>query len=476
MSSGRDQYVWDTLRLLATFQFEPSAVECLSRAKIVIGPRAEVLRCRGSAVLIPTDVPAPLRPALTWHVPFGRTRLTLWNPLEHPGPGWSPMPAAGAPLWWRHASGALTPAWNLWANIHDLLTFREDRDIGARDGHDRLPAEASPRWALHLLDVPAANDANAALLDAVLSLEDGSPPRLSLPERMVRPVGIVLSHDCDQLRGNDVYTQGIRLLRAATLLPRGRWRQAARHLRAIIQNVIDPYRFFVGNLRGMLYLERQFAFRSVNYFLTGVGGRYGARSGSDAALAAAQALPAGWEAGVHYNYHTMRSPSELKREMDFVRSARSGDQVIAGRAHYLRFNPLTSPALLEQHGIRYDESVGWPGQLSYKAGAAGPFRFYDAGANRVLDLLEMPMVCMDSTLAAAGGMDRFEAMYAHLRYVGGMMSVLFHPGTLFNPEHPEFDGLYHRVLSRFFVDGGRSWTPSEIIDAASHFVSTPINL
>ena len=97
----------------------------------------------------------------------------------------------------------LTPAWNLWANVRNLLTFREDREITTRDEHGRFPPTASPRSAIDPLDVPVANDTNALLLDALVALAAGEEPRFCLDADLVPPPGLVLSHDLDQLRGND---------------------------------------------------------------------------------------------------------------------------------------------------------------------------------------------------------------------------------------------------------------------------------
>ncbi|MGH9551945.1 MAG: hypothetical protein ACRD3W_21345 [Terriglobales bacterium] len=172
----------------------------------------------------------------------------------------------------------------------------------------------------------------------------------------------------------------------------------------------------------------------------------------------------------------MTSLEAFRRELRLVRSARGTDPVLAGRAHYLRFNSLESPALLERVGIQYDESVGWPGHIAFRLGAAGPCRLYDAANGRVINLIEMPLVCMDSTLAASGGIQQFAKIYDHLREIGGMVSVLFHPGTGHNPEYPEFDNIYNLTLTRVSEDGGRSWTPSEIVAARSAFVATPVHV
>ena len=40
-------------------------------------------------------------------------------------------------------------------------------------------------------------------------------------------------------------------------------------------------------------------------------------------------------------------------------------------------------------------------------------------------------------------------MITHLSRIGGAFSVLFHPGVFFNPEFPEYLGVYRRILQLF---------------------------
>jgi len=460
-----DDWLLESLDLLAAFQFTPEGAAILRSAPVELVPAARLADQRGARIVIPADVPAPAVPDRVWSVPFGATRLTLWNPIPLPGGGWEPCPSEAAPLWWRHPSGTLAPAWNLWANAQDLLTFREERDNPARDPHGRFAAQASPRRALGLLQVPVLNDANAALLDAAIALARGHPVRLAVPPELVRPVDLALSHDCDQLRGNDVYTQGVRAFRALGELAKGRPAQGFRHARAIVVNALAPRRYFAANLTGMFDVERQCGYRSVCYFLTGRRGRYGARSGVGAAVAFAATMPSGWEAGVHYNYGTVGSEGLLRQEAAVVERA-FGSPVASGRAHYLKFDPVTDPVWLARNGFRYDESIGWPEHLAYRAGIAGPFRPFDAAAGRPLNLVEMPLMCMDAAVAATGGRERYRAMFDHLRAVGGVLSILFHPGSFHNPEHPVYDGLYREILAGAYAGGGRSWTPSEVLRTA----------
>ena len=464
MKTGVDAWVRDSLDLLAEFQFSKAGLDVYRRAPIELVPIEEALQLRGPRIVIPLNVPAPLHLTATRAIPFGGTLLRVWNDIDPPGAGWDAIPS-GNPLWWRHSSGTLIPAWNLWSNVRDLLTFREDREIPVRDAHGRLAAESSPRHAFGLLEVPVANDANAALLDAALAMERGQAPQLSIPRAFLQPPSVALSHDCDQLRGNDVITQSIRMYRAAKESLAGNAVQAGRHLRAIAQNALAPRRFFAKNLLGMIDVERQYGFSSVSYFLTGEGGRYGARSGNQIVEDIVRALPKGWEAGVHYNYNTVGSKVKIAEEIARI-SKVAAEPVIAGRAHYLRFDPVTSPRFVETAGIRYDESVGWASHLSYRAGVAGPFYPFDLKSNSAISVMELPLTCMDASLAGAGLDKGFNRLFAHLQAVGGLISVLVHPGAFFNSEFPVYSGIYTRVLGKFRSAAGRSWTPSQLLEHA----------
>jgi hypothetical protein len=464
MTSKLDTWIRDSLDLLAEFQFAEPGLDVLRRAPIELIPVKETSRQRGYRIAIPVDAPAPLQPTAARAVPFGQTELRVWNDLNRPGPDWDPVPA-GNPLWWRHESGALVPAWNLWSNVRDILTFREVREIDFRDIHGRLPAEASPRFAPGLLDVPVANDANAALLDAALALESRSAPRLEVPRSFLQPPSVALSHDCDQLRGNDLITQSIRSYRAVRETVAGHPVQAARHLRAIALNAVAPRRFFANNLLGMIDVERQFGFTSVSYFITGEGGRYGARSGNRIAEDIAGSLPTGWDAGVHYNYNTVGSKVKIAEEIARISKAARAP-AIAGRAHYLRFDPVSSPRFIESAGLRYDESIGWASHLSYRAGIAGPFYPFDLETSSPVSVLELPLTCMDGPLSSAGFDGGFKRLFKHLQAVGGLVSVLVHPGAFFNSEFPVYTGMYARILREVSSEGGRSWTPRQVLALA----------
>ena len=73
---------------------------------------------------------------------------------------------------------------------------------------------------------------------------------------------------------------------------------------------------------------------------------------------------------------------------------------------------------LDQLGFAYDSSQGYADGPGMRAGLSLPYRPYDLAADRPLDMLELPLVVMDATLAedrylgleADAGLDRAVAV------------------------------------------------------------------
>lgn len=452
-------YALEQLHFLARFVATDEGQRLLATAPIRLVSAGDVAAAEGPAILLVADHHVPLTPGATWSVPFNGTALSLYHPLPRPGPQWQALPNEDTPAWWRRGDGALTPAWNMLAIVHDLLTFREDAEIAVRDRHGRLPIEASPRYAAGLTHAPTVNEALALLLDAAASLGRGAAPCFAL-DGLICPPTLALSHDCDNLRGDDVYTQGARIVRAVRPILRGR-PPASRPLRAVVANVLHPRRHYFDDLLRMIAAERARAYASVHYLLNGSGGRLGARGGSAIVGELVCALPPGAALGAHYNYDTFHDERRMRAQLDELAALGIG-AMRCGRAHYMRFDPLRTPAFIAGLGIRFDESVGWPYDNSYRAGIAGPFQPRDA--NR---LVELPLTFMDADLARTVTGERcFETMYRHLVRVGGVVSVLFHPGNYANPEFPEMAGVYDAVLDIAKSGGSRSLTPGEFLALA----------
>lgn len=397
-------------------------------------------------IAIPHDIPVPPQPESPYDVEFSGTHLTLWNRVAIPDGDWRPLPDEAAPLWYRNRAGTLIPSWNLFGNLFNLLTFGEEIRSPHRDRHDRFMAAFSPRLDNNLLEVPAFNEAVAALVGAAVGLRQSDEPAFTL-DGIVKPPAVVLSHDCDILMGNDFWTQSVRALRVA--LPLVRFHPPKiDNIWWVARNALTPRRFYFDNATGMIDIERCFGFSSTFYMLNGERGRFGARSTMTAIRDLIRRIPDGWDIGMHYNYNTFLDDDRFDSQKAQLDEA-IGTPVTAGRAHYLRFDPENSLPFLCRHGILVDESSGFADRIGFRNGIAGCFRPYDSVGKRALDIYEVPLMVMDAVLVDQYGdacIDRFSDMLRHLNRIGGALSIVFHPGEFFNPEYRHMLGIYHRLL------------------------------
>ncbi|WIM13730.1 polysaccharide biosynthesis C-terminal domain-containing protein [Enhydrobacter sp.] len=465
MTRESAEYALQEILFAARFIATKKGLRLLHDSRIRVVPGESVRDARGPEIVLPADISPPLIPHEPRQIPFNGTSLTLFNPLPRPGSEWHALPDEVTPAWWRHPTGALTPAWNMLGNVYDLLTFREDAEIAVRDRHGRLPIAASARTSVGIGKVPVVNEALALLLDAAGAMEQGVAPTFRL-DGLIEAPALVLSHDCDLLRGNDILTQAIRVFRIFQPCFHGRPPRLGL-LGKIFANYRHPYRYFLDDLIEMLAVERRLGYRSIMYVLNGTGGRFGARSGLETVRKLLERAPTGWEIGIHYNYDTFHQRARFASQKAEI-EALAGKAVTAGRAHYLRYDPRKSPAFVAEQGIRFDESIGWSSQNGYKAGIAAPFRPLDEAGGARLDVIELPLVFMDASLAEGeDGFVSFKTLFGHLEKIGGVMSLLFHPGTFANPEKPNLEGLYMRILEFAHEARARNLMPSDIIRIAA---------
>lgn len=417
-------------------------------------------------IYIPVDVQISEIPKDFWEVPFDATSLTFWNPLVAPSTDWV-IDDEIHPLWFVHHSGAIMPAWNLAPTLFHLLTLKEEVLIRSRDVHDRFIGKSSPRYKYGLLEKPIFNDSIFALVGACFdfNMSQSLNKIKNKKIKLVKPPILVLSHDLDQLRGNDLWTQAVRALRV--LLPRCNHYSRFKNIWFLFLNCIHPKRYYFDNVMGMISVEQMLNMKSSLYFLNGSKGRFGARSGVSLIPRLLQNISDRWNLGIHYNYDTHLNPKIFCSQLEELKTIVKAP-VITGRSHYLRFNPEKSWKFFEEMGIKVDESVGYYDLIGYRAGIAGPFNPYDFETKEAMNLIEIPLIVMDGALLEQyqeNAEHIFEKKLKHLSIVGGLMSMLFHPGIFNNPEYPEALGLYRRMLGYANDIGINSMTSRDFIDA-----------
>ncbi len=442
------EYVRSQLAGHVRLFFHERAADLIKGELIRFQPYQDAVTTRERCVLIPIDIPIPSEPESPWTSEFNGTKVTLWNRIPKPdAEGWRGVPDEASPIWWVHDSGTLLPSWNLFGNIFDLLTFGEEKRSTERDQHGRFDWKSSPRAKHGLLEIPAVNEAAALLVAAVTSLSRSESFAFELDDSILKPPVVVLSHDCDSLKGNDLTSQLIRLYRVIQPVTKGRLPKVS-NLWWIARNAMSPRRYYFDDATGLLDIERCFGATSTFYMLNGSGGRLGARSPISEAGQFADLVPSSWEVGMHYNYDTYLDHEKFAAQFGQLKQVVTRP-IVSGRAHYLRFDPFRSFSFLRGFGIYVDESSGWSDKVAYRNGLAGCFQTYDLEKDAPLDIWEVPLAVMDDGLVGEFGADSVAAIEKHLKHlkcVGGAFTILFHPGNFANPEHPRTLGIYHEIL------------------------------
>ena len=158
----------------------------------------------------------------------------------------------------------------------------------------------------------------------------------------------------------------------------------------------------------------------------------------------------GFEIGLHPSYHAFNHGAYLAEERSNL-ALSSGIKAISVRTHYLRFDLSSTPRLLEKSGFRIDSSLGFADHEGFRNGTCKPFQLFDLHANRALDIWEMPLTVMESTL--------FNRQHLSLEEARGRTFDLMETCRRFGGV---FVGLWHNTL----------WDESDCPGWGEHFTSS----
>jgi hypothetical protein len=427
--------------------FDKEICNIFNNTDILFCTYDEVVNCKKKLIAIPINIPSPANISDSYSLPFSKTEIVLWDRLPKPdGHEWVCIPNQKTPIWYKNKYGTVTPAWNLFRVLFDLLTLNEEKTISTRDRHGRFPATSSPRCNVGLLEVPIFNNAVAILVAAILGLKQNASLCRDLKDHVKPPV-VILSHDVDNLLGNDLWTQAIRLYRIIEPVLSGKMPQL-KHMRFFFSNAIAPKEYYFNDIKRIIDLESKNQCVSSFYILNGTRGRFGARSRSKNIAEVIKVIPAQWNVGMHYNYDTYLNSTLFEAQAQELKMM-LGYRPLSGRSHYLRFDPLESFNYLAKNKIICDESAGYSDRIGYRCGIAGIFHPYNEKTESAYSMWEIPLAMMDQTLVEEYPMNHISVFNKHLRHlsmVGGAISFLFHPGFFKNPEFPIMEGLYCKIL------------------------------
>jgi hypothetical protein len=166
----------------------------------------------------------------------------------------------------------------------------------------------------------------------------------------------------------------------------------------------------------------------------------------------------GFDVGLHGGYGSGLQPAALTTE----RARLQGEGMFAitsTRQHFLHWDVRTTPGLQEEAGLTVDSSLGFNGNIGYRAGTALPFHHFDVINGRRLGLLEVPLVVQDTALLMPAALNLrpvaarevVERLMDTASSLGSAITLLFHPDKF---ARPEWLALYEFALDHALARGG----------------------
>lgn len=157
--------------------------------------------------------------------------------------------------------------------------------------------------------------------------------------------------------------------------------------------------------------------------------------------------------GIHPSYESHESYDHLSHEfVALSKIVRNKPRL--SRQHYLKLSMPGTYQNLIKLGILEDYSMGWCGQMGFRAGISRPFAFYDISKEKETHLRIVPFVYMDRTLKDYMNLTPQEAIKQiadvaeKVKTVGGQFVMLWHNDSISN--NGEWLG-WRRVLEESFV-------------------------
>jgi peptidoglycan/xylan/chitin deacetylase (PgdA/CDA1 family) len=323
--------------------------------------------------------------------------------------------------------------------IWDNFTRKEEYGSPIRDQYNRFPYYASS--CRHIFE-PCVSK---------YLIEKGY--HVEYPEG--KTFAICLTHDIDSIY-TSVFTKAVSAMRH---LHQGSLLKFIRSMAQLRSKKLPNW-----NFDDILALEEKYGARSSFYFMAeNLGELDYAYRIEDCNSLLGEIVDCGCEVGLHGGHTTYCIPEELKSKKERLEKVLN-KKVIGYRSHYLRIKIPETWDYLQEAGFLYDSTLGYADCIGFRNGMCHPFKPYNLITQREIDILEIPLTIMDSTLDMYMKLDDSWKWELTKRLIDtveryhGVLTVLWH-NTNFFDEKKEF---YETIL-KYCAEKGAWMTSGEEI-------------
>ncbi len=156
----------------------------------------------------------------------------------------------------------------------------------------------------------------------------------------------------------------------------------------------------------------------------------------------------GSEIGIHGSYKTHDDVESYGKDRSLFEK-----DVIGNRFHYLEFDIQKSQEVLQANGIKYDTTLGFAKSIGFRNSYCHPYYLYDFINACRSEVLEIPLVLMDTTLRKYCKMNQKEVLDSvipiidELERFSGVLTVLWHNTSFSDNKYRGWGKIYSDLLT-----------------------------
>ena len=158
----------------------------------------------------------------------------------------------------------------------------------------------------------------------------------------------------------------------------------------------------------------------------------------------------GHEISLHPGYKSFSDARKIAVEKKRVKYL-SDIEPAGVRNHFLRFDILTTYKIYETMKFLYDSTMGYADHVGFRAGICTPYKPFDIISRREIDIIELPLVVMDTSLInyqktnTDDALETIKEIIDEIDRVKGMIVLLWHNHLLLE-SMPNWRFVYENTL------------------------------
>ncbi len=316
-----------------------------------------------------------------------------------------------------------------------MLTRWEEYVNKNRDSHSRFPATESLAFKEGFLDRPMVNEYVEILKSMLLELDNS----LKFKEREYQ---LFLTHDVDHLYFWKSSKQLFRIV-AGDVLKRRDFSLAFARVKEYVlvktKKIRDPFDTF----DWLMDKSEEVGVKSRFYFMSSGITEYDNNYKIDEPKSLElidKIKKRGDIIGIHPSYNAFNDNEQFKKELDLLEKV-TGQKIIEGREHYLRFEVPTTWQIWEDNGMQVDSTCVYADKEGFRCGTGDEFSVFNILSREKLKLKERPLVVMDCSLfdynshSYESAIEKIDKMRKHTN----SFTILWHNSYI---KHIKFYGDY----------------------------------